>query len=302
MTNLVSTTKSFIDTFESTKNQHSLQQYFDQDDTQKLFTQVVIRAVQEDVNLLNADRASLFLACQSAAQDGLLPDRKEGALVIYNTKSGDRWIKKVQWQPMIGGIRKKLANHGFNIRAEVVYENDEFAFEMGDDPKIIHRPPGFQDRGAIIGAYAIATDANGNKYRETMDLEELEKVRQSSRNADGDIWTKWRTEMYRKTVAKRLFKQLPLISTDVYDLINRDNEQFEPASNERSVAVVQLERAAKAAKTEPVEGELVPSEPSKPAKKKVAKKVKAKKEPDAPDMGPEPPPIPDDELEQDPLL
>ena len=146
---------------------------------QKLFTQVVVRAVQEQPELLNADRTSLFLACQTAAQDGLLPDRKDGALVVYNTKVGEQWIKKVQWQPMIGGLRKTLANHGFTgLRAELVYENDvkegRFSYEKGDNPKIIHNPNVFGDRGVIVGAYAIVTDSNtGEVYRDSMSVEEL---------------------------------------------------------------------------------------------------------------------------------
>ena len=74
------------------------------------FTAVVIRAVQEDPDLLAADRKSLFLSCQRAAQDGLIPDKREGALVVYSTKVNDQWIKKVQWQPMIGGI---MSGEGF---------------------------------------------------------------------------------------------------------------------------------------------------------------------------------------------
>lgn len=307
---LTTPTGKFIQDFEGPKNQQSLKQYFDKDDSgQKMFTQVVVRAIQQDPELLNADRTSLFLACQTAAQDGLLPDKKDGALVVYNTKVGNAWKKMVQWQPMIGGLRKKLAGHGFSIRAEVVYFNDEFSYEIGDEPKLIHRPKVFGDRGEIVGAYAIATDEHGKMYRETMDVAELEKVRASSKNPNGGAWKTWLTEMYRKTVAKRLFKQLPLISVEFSDLIDRDNQQFEPAgttSGPSSVAQ-EVQREAQAQASKPIEGEVV----RKPAKKKVTKKKVAKKpepepvaaqeqEPEAPppDMGPEPPPI---EEGQDPL-
>jgi len=291
-------TTGFINTFESEKSQQSLQKYFEKDTSQqKLFTQVVIRAVQEQPDLLNADRNSLFLACQTAAQDGLLPDRKDGALVIYNTKVGDRWIKKVQWQPMIGGLRKKLADHGFNIRAEIVYENDDFAYEMGDEPKIIHRPKVFGDRGDIVGAYAIATDDKGKMYRDTMDLAELEKVRASSKNAEGNIWVTWLTEMYRKTVAKRLFKQLPLISTALSDLLDRDNEQFSVGKPTGPSSVAQEVQAA-ASEPEPIEGEFVESKPvvkKKVVKRRAAATPKPTQAEPIPDMGPEPPPIEEDD-------
>lgn len=299
---LITPTGKFIETFEGPKNQKSLSQYFDRDDSgQKMFTQVVVRAVQQDPELLNADRGSLFLACQTAAQDGLMPDKKEGALVVYNTKVGNQWIKKVQWQPMIGGLRKKLANHGFSIRAEIVYANDEFEYEMGDDPKIVHRPKVFGDRGEIVGAYAIARDKNtGDLYRETMDVVELEKVRASSKNPNGGPWSTWLTEMYRKTVAKRLFKSLPLISTEMAELLDRDNEQYVDMAKPSGASSVAQEVQA-AARSQVIEHEPTP----KVAKKKATrKKAPVKKEAPEPellppeDMGPEPPPI---EEEDDPL-
>jgi len=294
---LTASTGSFIGQFESPKSQQSLKQYFKKDDMQKLFTQVVVRAVQEQPELLNADRTSLFLACQTAAQDGLLPDRKDGALVVYNTKVGEQWIKKVQWQPMIGGLRKTLANHGFTgLRAELVYENDvkegRFSYEKGDNPKIIHNPNVFGDRGVIVGAYAIVTDSNtGEVYRDSMSVEELEVTRSKSKNPQGGAWKDYTNEMYRKTMARRLFKQLPLISTELLSMIERDDERnynFNDSPKVSSVAksVQQEIRQAK----EPIEGTV-----EKPKKKKVVKKAP---EPE-PEPEPEQPPLSD--YEDDPL-
>ncbi len=220
----------FLEGFSGEQNQETLKQYIPDKETRDRFSRVVKRAVQENPELLQADLKSLYFACEKAAQDKLMPDGKEGFLSIYNTNIGTKkdpdWIKKVQWQPMILGLRKILANAGFTIRAEIVYEHDEFFYELGDTPVIIHRPKMFGDRGEIIGAYAIATDKNGNKYREVMDLAELEKVHQASKQPNSNVWKIWLTEMYRKAVAKRLFKQLPL-SDSFLEVITRDNQQFD---------------------------------------------------------------------------
>ena len=40
------------------------------------FQRTVLTAVQNDPELLNADRQSLLLACMKCAQDGLLPDKR----------------------------------------------------------------------------------------------------------------------------------------------------------------------------------------------------------------------------------
>ena len=196
---------------------------------QEKFTAVVIRAVQEDPDILAADRKSLFLACQDAASDGLVPDKREGALVVYSSKVNDQWVKKVQWQPMVGGMRKNLARAGFDIRSEVICENDFFDQELGDTPAITHKPPQLgQDRGKVIGAYAIATHiASGEKYREVMSYPDLEFIRSLAKSKG--IWDKHTNEMYRKTVARKLIKFLPLeMEFDrIFGMMDRDNASFQ---------------------------------------------------------------------------
>lgn len=199
------------------------------------FTAVVVRAVQEDPAILNADRPSLFLACQRAAQDGLIPDKREGALVVYSVNTGTYndpiWTKKVQWQIMIGGMRKRLAVNGFDLRTELVYENDTFSQDLGDNPEILHKPAQLgENRGKVIGAYAIATHiATGEKYREVMSIDDLNHIRSLAKS--DKIWKTHEKEMQRKTVGRRLVKFLPI--TDVDDRMNtmmdNDNEHFDLA-------------------------------------------------------------------------
>jgi len=195
------------------------------------FTAVVIRAVQEDPDLLRADRKSLFLACQRAAQDGLIPDKREGALVIYKMQVNDQWVKYVQWQPMISGLRKRLAECGFDIRAEVVCDKDLFDEDKGDEPRITHKINYREDRGAVFCAYAIATNLEtGKKYREVMDLDELAKVESMSKAQSGPAYTIWKSQMQRKAVAKRLVNWLPLAGKQhkrLRAMIDRDNEQYD---------------------------------------------------------------------------
>lgn len=222
------------------------------------FTAIASRVAQENPALLHADRPSLLFAMQSAAEDNLMPDGREGALIAYG--------KKVQWQPMIAGIRKKLTKAGFDMRAEIVYEKDKFYFESGDDPKIIHQPQVFGDRGPIIGAYAIATNLEtGEKYRETMDVEELEKIRLQSRGKDSPAWKLWKTEMFRKSVAKRLYKSLPIEDDSILNLIDRDNEQFETLSGVSDTAKDVQAAVRASSEPEPIEGELVEPEDMPPA-------------------------------------
>jgi len=186
------------------------------------FMAVATTAIEQDPDLLLADRHSLFLACKRAAQDGLLPDKRQGALVVFNERQKDGgYKKKVQWMIMRQGLIDKAAKYGINIDSQPVYEKDEFAYMLGDNPRIEHSPYLKGARGDLIGAYAIATLKDGTKRREFMRRDEIEQARESSRSKDGGPWVKWYSEMARKTVIKRLFKSLPIV-----DMPDADRDAF----------------------------------------------------------------------------
>lgn len=189
------------------------------------FKRVVLTAMNQNPDLGIADRRSLFTSCVSAAQDGLLPDGKEAALVIFNTKNKrtNQWEKKVQYMPMIAGVRKRMRNSGevLSAVAHVVYENDDFAYELGDEETLTHRPV-LTDRGEPIAAYAVIKLANGEVLREVMSVDEIEQARAVSKAAQNGPWVSWWGEMARKTVMRRCAKSAPT-STDLDRLLTRDD-------------------------------------------------------------------------------
>jgi recombination protein RecT len=68
------------------------------------FKRVAMTAIQNTPALVNADRRSLFGAFVRLAQDGLLPDGREAAVVMFGNKA--------QAMPMIAGILKKIRQSG----------------------------------------------------------------------------------------------------------------------------------------------------------------------------------------------
>lgn len=245
-------TGKFAEAIRSPEYTSKFQSMLPTDVSVERFTAVVLRAVQENPKLLapETDKTSLFLSCQRAAQDGLLPDGREGALVMYGNK--------VQWQPMIGGLRKRLAGAGFDLRTEIVYENDTFDYDLGDEPRITHKPFRAGDRGKVTDAYAIATNlATGEKYREIMSKAQLDDVAAISKSGNSGPWKgAFRTEMDRKTVGKRLIKSLPIDDRALQAIIARDNEQFDvarPVKPSATAAAVQAAVRAQPA-DEPIEG------------------------------------------------
>lgn len=190
------------------------------------FQRVTMTAIQSNPDLLEADRRSLFAAVTKAAQDGLLPDGREGALVIFNQRNRQTngWDKKVQWMPMIAGILKKIRQSGeiASVDVHIVHEKDKFTYRPGIDAVPIFEPDWFADRGKPIGAYAIATLKSGEVVPpEIMNVADIEKVRKVSRASDKGPWVDWWGEMARKTVMRRFAKRLPS-STDIEAEFQKD--------------------------------------------------------------------------------
>ncbi|MFC4255417.1 hypothetical protein GRI97_08250 [Altererythrobacter xixiisoli] len=211
----------------------------------------VITAAQNNPELLTADRQSLITSCMKAAQDGLLPDGREAALVIFiNSKKNDQnqWekIKTVAYMPMVYGLRKKIVQSGeiVSLQTGLVYRAEMdanlFLYEIGMDPPIRHRPK--LDMTAeestddnIVAAYSIARMKDGSWSVEVMRRVEIDKVRQASqtgatrdrfgkeRQAKGP-WVDWFGEMARKTVMRRHSKTLPMSGDLFTDVEGREHE------------------------------------------------------------------------------
>jgi recombination protein RecT len=190
------------------------------------FGRMVLTALQTNPDLLNVERRSLWNAAMKAAQDGLMPDGRLGAIVIYKDK---RRGPIAQWLPMIAGIRQKVRNSGDVVTWEVhnVHEKDLFDYELGDHPHITHRPVRGQ-RGNIIASYSIAVMKGGEISREVMWIDEIEAIREQSRSGDTGPWKSHYGEMCKKTVARRHSKVLPM-STDLDDML-RQGDDAEPTA------------------------------------------------------------------------
>jgi recombination protein RecT len=196
------------------------------------FKNTVIAAVRQDPDILKATIRSVMAAVVRAAQDGLVPDGREGHIAVYNTNVADkkknepdRWEKRAQWNPMAHGLRKRLRElDGVIANTEVVHGNDTFVWRQGDDPKIEHEPAKLgTPRGDMIGAYCIYKREDGTiLHREVMDKAQIEMTRNQSKAKDSLMWTKFQSEGYRKSVLRRGIKTVPVCDT-MREIIQRDD-------------------------------------------------------------------------------
>jgi recombination protein RecT len=213
------------------------------------FTRTVQTALVTQPDLMQADKTSLFTACLKAATDGLILDGREAALVIRNVKTKvdgkDAWQKAAVYQPMVQGLMKLARNSGkiASLTAQVVYENDQFMYVLGDSERIEHAPAPFdKDRGKPIGVYAIAKLTDGTIVREVMRSDEVMNIARQGQNAfqytppyedtddrgqkvikGGKNFAEW----WRKTAIRRIAKYIPRSSDQVGQMFDTAAERID---------------------------------------------------------------------------
>lgn len=193
-------------------------------------------AVTKDPEILNADRASVFMAARMCAAHGVVPDGVEATIQTYNTKvkvnGQDKWIKKATYLPMIRGIVNRVQRSG-KIKlfyAECVYAGETFRIDTthGDRRPVHDFDP--MQRGAdkdITGAYSVAVYHDDVVDVEPMPRSEIDKVRNVAKTKN--VWDGWYSEKAKVAVMKRHAKRLPLSAEDMDFILNRDETDFNQA-------------------------------------------------------------------------
>jgi recombination protein RecT len=205
-------------------------------DAVERFMRAVKNVLIKDPKVAEASKQSIFLECQKAAMDGLVLDGREAALTRFNVKKRwkdgnewrEEWVTEVVYIPMIRGLRK-LVSMSPQVRSwdtGLVYEKEydgtnskgepRFIYHAGDTPRLHHEPIIVGERGQVVAAYSVVRLHDGSQSIEVMTRGQLDviKGRTKSKKADGTVTGPWASdgeEMMRKTVARRHFKQLPLV-------------------------------------------------------------------------------------------
>ena len=165
--------------------------------------------IRKSPNLLSCDPKSLFDAILDVASLGLSfgGHRGEAYLIPFKTTC-----------TLVLGYRglTKLAMRDPNIdtlSATLVYKNDFFQHDAGCDQTVTHRPVAMdEDRGDLIGGYAIVKLRDGSPLPVVMRLDELAKIEQEALRKAGGRPTPWkshREEMLKKTLLRRACKLIP---------------------------------------------------------------------------------------------
>lgn len=172
--------------------------------------------------LENADRNSLYLAIKKSAIDGLMPDNREAALVVY----GDQ----VQYQPMVQGLVKLARQSGeiVSIASEVVYSKDKFKLDFNmDGIDFCHSPCWDGDRGEPILVWATVKLKSGEVMARAYPKKRIDSIASRSKMADnynpnkGKDWE----EFWRKAAIRNILKYAPK-STQLDRALEESDAEF----------------------------------------------------------------------------
>ncbi|QXB07882.1 recombinase RecT (plasmid) [Providencia rettgeri] len=183
--------------------------------TTEQFIRTAATAMIENPDLQAADKKSLVLALTRCAKDGLMPDGREAALVVRNTKVDGSYIKKAVYMPMVDGVMKRARQSGqvANIVSKVVYASDEFEYVIDEFGEHLKHKPAFVDNDEIVKVYSFARLTSGEMVIEVMSRNEIERVRDIATSGKiNSVWDKWFDRMALKTVIHRLARRLPCAS------------------------------------------------------------------------------------------
>lgn len=170
------------------------------------FTNVMLTTLSQNPKMMSCTTESFCAAMMQAAQLGLEPNTSLGQayLIPYGKQCqfilGYKGLLQLAWNT-------KLFKR---IDAQVVYENDEFDYELGLHQDLRHKPAP-RDRGDAIGYYAVYEMKDGGNGIAYMSIDDMRKHAQRfSKSYNNGPWKSDFDAMAKKTVLKQLLKYAPV--------------------------------------------------------------------------------------------
>lgn len=206
------------------EHQKAIENFFRGDKERAMkFMSAVRYSLKKTPKLIDCDKLSLMNAFMTCAEYELYPSNVSGEAYVLPYKN------EAQFQLGYQGVITLLYRAGMqSINADIVYSNDEFDYQSGLNPTLIHRPKVFEPRGEAIGCYAVATLPSGERAFKVLSKEDIMKFKEFSKSK-GSEYSPWNPKndpelsMWRKTAIKQLAKFLPKNSA-VFEAIAKDNK------------------------------------------------------------------------------
>lgn len=183
------------------------------------FVRIAITTIRQNPKLAKCSQESLLGALMTSAQLGLEPGILGQAYLIP-------YGNNVQFQIGYKGMIELLRRSGqlSDIYACEIRKNDDFQITLGLHRDIKHNINFNEDRGEVVGYYAVAVLKDGANSFEFMTKKQVEEHRDKfSKAGDNSPWKTDFDEMAKKTVIKKLLKYLP-VSVEWLENVSKDEK------------------------------------------------------------------------------
>lgn len=182
--------------------------------TPERFTRIALSALSTNQQLAQCTPRSFLGAMMTAAQLGMEVNTPLGQAYLIPYYNGKDRVLECQFQLGYKGLVDLAFRSGevVTVGAYTVYEHDEFTYELGLEPKLVHRPA-TTDRGNPVYYYAIFRTKAGGYGFEVMSVDDVKRHRDKYSKAAAKGFSPWASdfdEMAKKTVLKRCLKYAPL--------------------------------------------------------------------------------------------
>ena len=207
--------------------------------TPERFIRIAMTAANANPQLQVCEPMSFLGAALTVAQLGLEPNTplKQAYLIPYNNRK--KGIVECQFQIGYKGLMTLVHRSGMlkRVGAEIVYENDDFEFEYGLEPKLKHKPA-MSNRGKPVWVYASYHLTNGGYNFKVMSIDDVvEFAKKKSKTFDNGPWQTDFEAMAEKTVLKRVLKYAPM-SSEIATAIALDERSLEFKIEDEDVNVI----------------------------------------------------------------
>lgn len=201
--------------------------------TPERFVRMAMTALTANPKLQNCTPETFIGAALTAAQLGLEPNTPLGQ--AYLIPYGTTCQFQVGYKGLLAlAYRSKLL---MDIKPRTVYENDEFEFEFGLEPKLKHKPA-MSNRGKALWVYATYHLTNGGFSFEVMSIDDVRDfAKKKSKSYNNGPWQTDFEAMAEKTVLKKLLKYAPLES-EIASAVAQDGGTFKLEIKDDDVNVI----------------------------------------------------------------
>jgi len=223
------------------------------------FVATGLRALSKNPDLLKGTQKSLVNAFYDAAVLDLEPVLGS----VYFVKYGDQVTLLIGYKGLV-----ELAKRGDptieDIYGQVVYEGDEFDYQEGDDPRLIHKPSlarTTSDPTKITHVYGIAFRIGGRRpIFVVLTKADVEGIRARSKAKNDGPWVTDYPAMAMKTAVRNLCSRRLSLAAAIKEALERDVDReyglvptVTPAVTARTTSL----RESIKAQAEEIEGKII---------------------------------------------